>query len=103
MKNSVILVALVLAGCNSDTRYREASGAMPGVDTPVGPIPGPGVAADATAVHVASISSNRSRKPRSYRAVMQRAGSSRHATAASFAAPRTAISPKPATPGCLRR
>jgi cytochrome c oxidase cbb3-type subunit 3 len=45
MKNSLILVALVLAGCNSDTRLREASGAMPGVDTPVGPVPGPGAAA----------------------------------------------------------
>ncbi len=47
MKTSFILVALVLAGCEGNTRHREAQGAVPGVETPVGPVPGPGVAAHA--------------------------------------------------------
>ena len=47
MQKSLILVALVLAGCEGNTRLREASGATPGVETPVGPVPGPGVAAHA--------------------------------------------------------
>ena len=55
MKNSLTLIALVtlvtllVAGCRGDTRYRETSGATPGVETPVGPIPGPGVAAHSNA------------------------------------------------------
>ncbi len=47
MKSSIILVALVLAACEGDTRLRDVSGVTPGVDTPVGPVPGPGVAAHA--------------------------------------------------------
>ena len=47
MKTSIILVALVLAGCEGDTRLRDVPGSVPGVDTPVGPVPGPGVAAHA--------------------------------------------------------
>lgn len=42
-----ILVAAALAagGCEGNTRLLEAQGATPGVMTPVGPVPGPGVAA----------------------------------------------------------
>jgi cytochrome c oxidase cbb3-type subunit 3 len=47
MQKSLILAALILAGCQGDARMREARGATPGVDTPIGPVPGPGVASHA--------------------------------------------------------
>jgi cytochrome c oxidase cbb3-type subunit III len=45
MKIFLIVGALVLAGCEGNTRLRDTQGATPGVETPVGPVPGPGVAA----------------------------------------------------------
>ena len=43
---SLIVIALVLSGCEGNTRLREASGNTPGVETPVwAPFPVPGVAA----------------------------------------------------------
>ena len=50
MKTSLIAIAFVvpaLAACEGNTSLREAHGAPPGVETPVGPVPGPGVAAHA--------------------------------------------------------
>ena len=44
MTRLIILLALIPAGCHGDSRMRNAQGATPGVETPVGPIPGPGVA-----------------------------------------------------------
>jgi cytochrome c oxidase cbb3-type subunit 3 len=43
---TIILLAL-LAACQGNPRQRDTSGATPGVDTPVGPVPGPGVASHA--------------------------------------------------------
>jgi cytochrome c oxidase cbb3-type subunit 3 len=42
---SVLIAAVALLGaCESPTRHRDVSGATAGVDTPVGPVPGPGIA-----------------------------------------------------------
>jgi cytochrome c oxidase cbb3-type subunit III len=41
----LLLMAIVLAAaCEAPNRHRDVSGVTPGVDTPVGPIPGPGEA-----------------------------------------------------------
>ena len=45
MKTLILIAVTVAAGCEGNTRLREASGNTPGVETPVGPVPGPGVAA----------------------------------------------------------
>ena len=47
MKTTILTLALVLAACEGNTRLRDQQGAIPGVETPVGPVPGPGVASHA--------------------------------------------------------
>jgi cytochrome c oxidase cbb3-type subunit 3 len=44
---TLLVIAVVLAACNAPDRHRDTSGATPGVDTPVGPVPGPGEASQA--------------------------------------------------------
>jgi cytochrome c oxidase cbb3-type subunit 3 len=45
MKTTLIVIALASTlGCEGNTRLREAQGAIPAVETPIGPVPGPGVA-----------------------------------------------------------
>lgn len=46
---AALAVAVCPAACNDRARDHAITGAMPGVATPVGPIPGPGVAPAATA------------------------------------------------------
>ena len=45
----IIIIAALVWGCEDKAREHAAAGAMPGVATPVGPIPGPGVAPGASA------------------------------------------------------
>ena len=59
-------------------------------------------AADEIAVNAENIHNSNSRKSRSFRAEIRKAGSTPHATVDSFVARRTAISRKPAMHGFLR-
>jgi cytochrome c oxidase cbb3-type subunit 3 len=44
---TLLLLAAVLAACEGNTRHRDTSGVTAAIDTPVGPVPGPGEASQA--------------------------------------------------------